>query len=109
VAGLDARMRGDLTEIAARHPSVEGFDGLGFDWTIELVGGDWRTYLADSAESPLADHVTEAALGEGALIATSGEETQVFLAPPLNCPEEDLDRILGALDRGLEVADRIVG
>jgi 4-aminobutyrate aminotransferase-like enzyme len=108
VASLDSKMRDGLTEIAAKHDAVEGFDGLGFDWTLELVGGDWRNYLADSAEAPVADQVTRAALDEGALIATSGEQTQLFLAPPLNCPEDDLDRILEALDSGLEVADRML-
>jgi 4-aminobutyrate aminotransferase-like enzyme len=108
VAALDSKMRESLRQIAARHPSVVGVDGLGFDWSIDLAGGDWRDWLADTAEPPIADHVTMAALDKGALIATSGEETQVFVAPPLNCPEDDLDRILEALDAGLEVADRMV-
>jgi 4-aminobutyrate aminotransferase-like enzyme len=102
-------MRARLDEIAARHPSVQSFDGLGFDWTLELSGGNWREWLAATSETPLADRVTHAALEKGALIATSGEETQLFLAPPLNCPDEDLDQIFEALDAGLEAADRIVG
>jgi 4-aminobutyrate aminotransferase-like enzyme len=108
VAALDSRIRESLRQIAARHPAVEGFDGIGLDWTVELTGGDWRDWLADRAEPPLADHVTRAALEKGALIATSGEETQVFIAPPLNCPDDDLDQILEALDAALEVADRML-
>jgi adenosylmethionine-8-amino-7-oxononanoate aminotransferase len=42
---------------------------------------------------------------QGALIATSGEITSLFLAPPLISEDEDLRRIADALHHGLQVAD----
>jgi 4-aminobutyrate aminotransferase-like enzyme len=39
------------------------------------------------------------------LIATSAEETSLFLAPPLIVSDEELGTILDVLDRALSVAD----
>jgi 4-aminobutyrate aminotransferase-like enzyme len=105
---LDERFRAGLGELADRHPVVTRFDGLGLHWTVELVGGDWRDWYADTAEPAIAARVTKRALERGALIATSGEETSLFLAPALNSPEEDLDQILTALDEGLELGDQLI-
>ena len=41
----------------------------------------------------------------GALIATSGEQTSLFLAPPLVISDAELARIFDALHHGLELAD----
>ena len=41
----------------------------------------------------------------GALIGTSGEQTSLFLAPPLIIEEDSALRLLEALDSGLAVAD----
>jgi 4-aminobutyrate aminotransferase-like enzyme len=73
-------------------------------WTIELHGPDWRDWRGEEAE-PLASRVAARALDAGALIATSGEITSLFLAPPLISEEDDLRRIVDALDHGLAVAD----
>jgi 4-aminobutyrate aminotransferase-like enzyme len=54
---------------------------------------------------PRASRVAARALEAGALIATSGEQTSLFLAPPLTVSDEEIDQILDALDDGLEVAD----
>jgi 4-aminobutyrate aminotransferase-like enzyme len=42
----------------------------------------------------------------GAVIGTSGEQTSLFLAPPLIISEQDAERLLAALDHGLDLADR---
>jgi 4-aminobutyrate aminotransferase-like enzyme len=42
------------------------------------------------------------------LIATSAEETSLFIAPPLTVSDEELDTILEVLDRSLSVADGVV-
>jgi 4-aminobutyrate aminotransferase-like enzyme len=42
----------------------------------------------------------------GAVIGTSGEQTSLFLAPPLIISEQDAERLLEALDHGLELADQ---
>jgi 4-aminobutyrate aminotransferase-like enzyme len=102
----DAFMRRTLGEIKDRHPSVESVDGLGLHWTIELYGLDWREWYADTAETPLAGRVSAAALDGGAMIATSGEATSLFLAPPLVATDEELRRLLEILDAALDVADQ---
>lgn len=94
-----------LIEIAERHPSVARVDGRGLHWTVELHGPDWRTWEANTTEAPIASLVAAKALDAGAMIGTSGEQTSLFLAPPLIISEKELDLILEALDEGLFVAD----
>ncbi len=94
-----------LAEIATRHPSVARIDGRGTHWTIELHGPDWREWYADVPEAPVAARVASAALEAGALIGTSGEQTSLFLAPPLIIEEDSALLLLAALDSGLAVAD----
>jgi 4-aminobutyrate aminotransferase-like enzyme len=106
VASLDATLRARLGEIAAGHPCVQRVDGLGLHWTMELRGGDWRDWHADTSEPTPADRIVAAALEAGVLIATSAEETSLFIAPPLIVSDDELDTILGVLDRALSVADR---
>ena len=105
VAGLDAFMERRLLDIAERHPSVARVDGRGLHWTVELHGPSWKDWHADTDQPPLASRVALRALEAGALIGTSGEQTSLFLAPALIIPEPDLERLLGALDHGLDVAD----
>jgi 4-aminobutyrate aminotransferase-like enzyme len=94
-----------LADIATQHPSVARIDGRGTHWTIELHGPDWRNWYADVPDAPIAARVADAALQAGALIGTSGEQTSLFLAPPLIIDEHDALRLLEALDHGLSVAD----
>jgi 4-aminobutyrate aminotransferase-like enzyme len=101
---LDAVMEALLRDVAAAHPSVRRIDGRGLHWTIELQGMDWRDWRGEESE-PLASRVAARALDAGALIATSGEITSLFLAPPLISEDEDLRRIVDALHHGLQVAD----
>jgi 4-aminobutyrate aminotransferase-like enzyme len=105
VAALDAFMEGRLLDIAERHPSVVRVDGRGLHWTVELRGPSWKTWHADTDQPPLASRVALRALDAGALIGTSGEQTSLFLAPPLIISEAELERLLEALDHGLDVAD----
>lgn len=101
---LDAVMYDRLAEVAAQHPSVARIDGRGLHWTIELHGGDWRMWRGEEA-NPLASRVVARALAAGALIATSGEQTSLFLAPPLVISDNELSLIFDALHHGLELAD----
>jgi 4-aminobutyrate aminotransferase-like enzyme len=105
---LDPLMLERFSKLAADHPSVARVDGRGLHWTVELHGPDWRSWRGTEAE-PLASRVASAALRAGALLATSGEQTSLFVAPPLIVGERDLDRIFAALDEGLAVADREAG
>jgi 4-aminobutyrate aminotransferase-like enzyme len=101
---FDSLMLERLSKLASEHPSVARIDGRGLHWTVELRGPDWREWRGQQAE-PLASKVAEAALGAGALIATSGEQTSLFLAPPLIISESELETLFEALDHGLERAD----
>jgi 4-aminobutyrate aminotransferase-like enzyme len=94
-----------LLEIARRHPSVKRVAGQGLHWTIELHGPDWRTWRADTLEDPVASRVALRALEAGAVIGTSGEQTSLFLAPPLVISADESRQLLDALDHGLLVAD----
>jgi 4-aminobutyrate aminotransferase-like enzyme len=49
--------------------------------------------------------VVARALAAGALIATGGEQTSLFLAPPLVISATELDLVFDALHHGLEPAD----
>lgn len=107
VASLEDWMEQRLLEIAKRHPSVARVDGRGLHWTIELDGPDWRTWKSDTAEPPIASKVALRALEHGALIGTSGEQTSLFIAPPLIIEQSELEQLLEALDIGLTIADEL--
>lgn len=95
-----------LEEIARRHPSVSRVAGQGLHWTVELHGPDWRDWLADTPDAPIASRVAARALELGAVIGTSGEQTSLFLAPPLIVSEAESETLLDILDSSLELADR---
>ncbi|MEI4487371.1 aminotransferase class III-fold pyridoxal phosphate-dependent enzyme [Frigidibacter sp. MR17.14] len=94
-----------LVEIAKKHPSVSRVDGRGMHWTIELHGPHWRDWRADTAATPLASRVSGRAFDNGVIIGTSGEETSLFLAPPLIVSDAEMHQILDALDDALDLAD----
>ena len=94
-----------LVAIAQRHPSVARVDGRGMHWTIELHGPHWKEWKADTALAPVASRVSGRAFGNGVVIGTSGEETSLFLAPPLIVSDAEMNQILDVLDDALLVAD----
>ncbi len=102
---LDGRMLERFARIVSDHPAVDRVDGRGLHWTVELHGPDWRLWRGQEPE-PLASRVAAAALRAGALLATSGEQTSLFVAPPLIVSDAELDMLFDALDAGLEMADR---
>ncbi|WP_315834406.1 aminotransferase class III-fold pyridoxal phosphate-dependent enzyme [Bradyrhizobium prioriisuperbiae] len=106
VRTLEALFARRLLEIARRHPSVCRVAGQGLHWTVELHGPDWRLWSADTTEQPIASRVALRALEAGAVIGTSGEQTSLFLAPPLVISEHESGQLLDALDHGLQVADK---
>ena len=105
VRKLEALFARRLVEIAKRHPSVQRVAGQGLHWTVELHGPDWRSWCADTIEVPIASRVAMRTLEAGAVIGTSGEQTSLFLAPPLVISEQEAEQLLTALDHGLDVAD----
>lgn len=106
VAALEPFYARRLVEIARRHPSVARVAGQGLHWTIELHGPDWRDWHADTAEAPIASRVASLALESGVVIGTSGEQTSLFLAPPLIIDAAQSEQLLDVLDSALELADR---
>lgn len=104
---LDGMLRARLGQIADSHPSVERVAGCGLHWTVELHGGDWRSWFADTDQPTMADRVVAAALEAGVLIATSAERSSLFIAPPLIVSDSELETILQALDHALAAADEI--
>lgn len=95
-----------MRRLAREHPSIERIDGRGLHWTIELHGPDWREWYADTREPPLASRVAAEVLDAGVLVATSGEQTSVYLSMALILDEGDVGVILDALDGGFALADR---
>lgn len=104
VAGLDPWMADEMRKLGESHPGVSRIDGRGLHWTIELHGPDWRDWEGRDP-NPLASQVAARIQEAGVLIATSGEQTSLFIAPPLIVEEEDLKTILAAVDHGLSLAD----
>jgi len=101
---LEGSMLERLRRLAASHPSVARVDGRGMHWTVELHGPEWSSWRGEEAE-PTASRVVTRALEAGALFSTSGEQTSLFIAPPLVISEAELERMFEALDHGLTVAD----
>lgn len=101
---LEAFMFEQLGRLAAAHPGVARIDGRGLHWTVELHGPDWRHWHGQEAE-PLASRVAARALEHGVLFATSGEQTSLFLAPPLIVSQQELGQMFDALDDALVLAD----
>jgi len=97
-----------LVELAQRHPSVTRVAGRGLHWTVELRGDDWRSWLSNTGERQLTDHVAAEARARGVAISTSDEATSLFIAPPLVVSDSELEQIVEALDAGLTVADRLL-
>jgi acetylornithine/succinyldiaminopimelate/putrescine aminotransferase len=50
----------------------------------------------------------EGAMDQGVLIATSAEETSLFIAPPLVVSDAEIDTILKGLDHALGAADAVM-
>jgi 4-aminobutyrate aminotransferase-like enzyme len=105
VAELDRQMERLLREVADAHPSVARVDGRGLHWTVELHGPDWHDWRADTTDDPIASRVSAKAVEAGALIGTSGEQTSLFLAPPLTVTDAQLQHLVEALSHGLSLAD----
>jgi 4-aminobutyrate aminotransferase-like enzyme len=101
---FDEYMAGQMKRLADAHPGIARIDGRGLHWTIEFLGPDWRQWEGHDP-SPLASRIAARVLAADVMIATSGEATSLFIAPPLIVQREHLDRIITALDHGLSLAD----
>jgi 4-aminobutyrate aminotransferase-like enzyme len=101
---FDELLAREMRRLADAHPGISRIDGRGLHWTIEFHGPSWRDWEGHDPD-PLASRIADRVLDAGAMIATSGEQTSLFIAPPLIVEQEELMRILEALDHGLELAD----
>jgi 4-aminobutyrate aminotransferase-like enzyme len=102
---LDGMLRTRLGELAAAHSCVRQVAGLGLHWTVDLRGGSWPDWHADSGEPTPADRMLAAALDVGVLIAANADAS-LLIAPPLIVSDSELETILVALDRALAIADK---
>jgi 4-aminobutyrate aminotransferase-like enzyme len=102
---LDGMLRTRLGELAAAHSCVRQVSGLGLHWTVDLRGGSWRDWHADTGEPTPADRMLAAALDVGVLIAANADPS-LLIAPPLIVSDSELETILVALDRALAIADK---
>ena len=93
-----------MRRLADAHPGISRIDGRGLHWTIEFHGPSWREWEGHDPE-PLASRIAARVLDAGVMIATSGEQTSLFIAPPLIVEEDELMTLLEALDDGLALAD----
>ena len=93
-----------MRKLADAHPGIARIDGRGLHWTIEFHGPSWREWEGHDPD-PLASRIAARVLDAGAMIATSGEQTSLFIAPPLIVEEAQLIELVEALDHGLELAD----
>jgi 4-aminobutyrate aminotransferase-like enzyme len=101
---FDELLAREMRRLAEGHPGVARIDGRGLHWTIEFHGPSWREWEGQDPD-PLASRIAARALEAGVMIATSGEQTSIFIAPPLIVEEDELKRILAAVDHGLALAD----
>lgn len=103
--GFDELMATEMRRLAESHPGVARIDGRGLHWTIEFHGPSWREWEGHDP-SPLASRVAARILDAEVMVATSGEQTSLFIAPPLIVEDEELMKILEAVDHGLLLADQ---
>ena len=101
---FDQLLAREMKRLADAHPGIARIDGRGLHWTIEFHGPSWRDWEGHDPD-PLASRIASRVLDAGAMIATSGEQTSLFIAPPLIIEEDELTKVLEALDHGLELAD----
>jgi len=101
---FDRLLAREMKRLADAHPGIARIDGRGLHWTIEFHGPSWRDWEGHDPD-PLASRIASRVLDAGAMIATSGEQTSLFIAPPLIIEEKELTKVLEALDHGLELAD----
>ncbi len=101
---FDPLLAEQMRKLADAHPGIARIDGRGLHWTIEFHGPSWREWEGHDPD-PLASRIAARVLDAGAMIATSGEQTSLFIAPPLIVEEGQLIELVEALDHGLELAD----
>ena len=85
-----------LRELAAAHPLFAGARGIGMFWGLDVTPGRGATAAAR------AERLMYECLARGLSFKVGGGNV-VTLCPPLNIPQEQLDRALGALQASADV------
>jgi len=109
---LGAKLGADVAAVAERHPSVRSVVGEGMVWILRLaVPPELRedAYRGDGegggASPTMVAH--RAALDAGAFVGVQGSEC-LWVIPPLVIGEQELARVVEALDAGLTAADAAI-
>lgn len=101
-----------LPALAARHASVGNVRGLGLFWAIELVRDRATRAPLIRAQGALREsagmaEIRRALLHQG--VYAFLRSNLLAITPPLCITRHELDEGLAALDKALEVADRLLG
>jgi diaminobutyrate-2-oxoglutarate transaminase len=96
VAEHEARLRSELTEVAARHDSVTDVRGRGMAWGLEFDDGE------------MAARAASAAFERALLVETAGPDGRtVKLLPPITTSRHDLETGLAILDDAITAVDDV--
>lgn len=103
---LGATLGQRLHDLAADHPMVAEARGLGMLHGLELTD-DPATGRVSTPPGQLASQVVAAAMKQGLLLypATGEVNDAVIVAPPLTISREEIDMLVGALDRTLTAVE----
>lgn len=106
---MGAKFGEKLKTLAAKHKSVGDVRGIGMFWCIELVKDrktkePFSTFHDKYARKPMLIDQVNAKLAENGVYAVAWI-SHFVLAPPLIITESEMDEIVAAFDKALDVAD----
>jgi 4-aminobutyrate aminotransferase-like enzyme len=107
---LGAWFKQELLRLADRHPCAITVRGEGLHLSLELRGDaahEFRRWHGDGRARPVAEQLSEEILDHGALVAAYSGLTLWFV-PPLVITREQLELVLDATDKGLDLGDSLL-
>ena len=100
-----------LAPLASKHPSIGDIRGLGLFWTIELVkDAASKEPLRRVSEKYSNTVVSEIAryLLEEQNVYIPADKYGIWIVPPLVVSKEEIDYLVEAIDKSLEIADKVM-
>ncbi len=107
-ATLGAYLGDRLEELAAKHPAVGEVRGLGLFWTMELIKDlESKAPVRNPTQKYSPSIVREIAkyLLEEKHIYVPGDKFGLWIVPPLVVTRAEIDFLVDAFDRALDIAD----
>ena len=100
-----------LKPLSDKHPSIGDIRGLGLFWTIELVK-DTRSKAplrrVDEKYAPTVVSELARYLLEERNIYVPSDKYGLWIVPPLVVTEDEIDFLVEAIDKSLDIADRAI-